>query len=290
MVRLSTLKDFFKELLRSWRGSVSVAILTFFLIMALFPQLFTKYPPPYYGRYENQPLMPISWEHPLGTDTIGQDIWAMVVYGARISILAGLTAALMTSLIGTFIGIIAGYFRRVDNIVMFISDTLMMIPPLLLLIVIASLYRWCWNMWFAVLAIASISWPSTARIIRARVLQIKALPYIEAARALGASDAYIIFRHILPNIVPLLIARATIMAGGMIVTIASLSFLGFGDPSNIDWGLILRFAYDNFLVIVAYRYWQWFIVPGLFISLTVMAFVLLGEFIQDYLHVAYTRR
>ncbi len=283
-----SLKELSRYVWHHKMGKVGVIILAFLLIMALFPGLFTKYTPDWTS---DETFVPASWDHPCGIDHEGKDIWAQIVYGTRISLAVGFIAALLTVTIGALVGTIAGYYGGiVDEILVFVSDSIMMLPSLLLLIVIAALFSNVWNIWYTIIVIALISWPSTARMVRAQTLQLKNRTYVEAAVVLGASKRRIIFKHILPNTVPLLFARATIQVAGFIVTVASLTFLGLGDPHNPDWGYVMYTANKNMMMIVMKGMWQWIVVPGVMIALAVIAFVCLGEALQDYLNPKLRRR
>jgi len=275
-------KEVFKFMWNHKMGKVGIIIFAFLLVMALFPQLFTKYTPDWTS---DQIFVPASWEHPCGLDHQGKDIWTQVVYGARISLSVGFMAALLTILMGALVGTVAGYYGGIfDEFLMFLSDSIMMLPSLLLLLVIASLFSTVWNIWYTIIVIALISWPSTARMVRAQTLQLKHRLYVEAAIALGASNRRIIFKHILPSIIPLLFARAAVLIAGFIVTVASLTFLGLGDPKNPDWGYVMYTANKNMMIIVMKGMWQWIVVPGIMIALAVIAFVCLGEALEDYLN------
>ncbi|ASJ16506.1 hypothetical protein A3L04_05170 [Thermococcus chitonophagus] len=279
---IKNLKEVFRFIWNHKMGRLGIIILVLLLIMALFPQLFTKYTPEWTS---NEIFEPASWEHPCGLDHQGKDIWTQIVYGTRISLSVGFIAAILTILVGALIGTIAGYYGGVlDDFLMFISDSIMMLPSLLLLLVIASLFSSIWNIWYTIIVIALISWPSTARMVRAQTLQLKHRLYVQAAIALGASNRRIIFKHILPSIIPLLFARAAILIAGFIVTVASLTFLGLGDPNNPDWGYVMYTANKNMMIIVMKGMWQWIIVPGIMISLAVIAFVCIGEALEDYLN------
>ncbi|MBO8173823.1 MAG: ABC transporter permease [Thermococcus sp.] len=275
-------KEVFKFMWNHKMGKVGIIIFAFLLVMALFPQLFTKYTPDWTS---DQIFVPASWEHPCGLDHQGKDIWTQVVYGARISLSVGFMAALLTILMGALVGTVTGYYGGIfDEFLMFLSDSIMMLPSLLLLLVIASLFSTVWNIWYTIIVIALISWPSTARMVRAQTLQLKHRLYVEAAIALGASNKRIIFKHILPSIIPLLFARAAVLIAGFIVTVASLTFLGLGDPKNPDWGYVMYTANKNMMIIVMKGMWQWIVVPGVMIALAVIAFVCLGEALEDYLN------
>ncbi|ALM74486.1 ABC transporter permease [Thermococcus barophilus] len=279
---IKSTREILKFMWRHKMGKVGIIIFAFLLIMALFPQLFTKYTPDWTS---DQIFVPASWEHPCGLDHQGKDIWTQIVYGARISLSVGFMAALLTIVMGALVGTVAGYYGGIfDDLLMFLSDSIMMLPSLLLLLVIASLFSSVWNIWYTIVVIALISWPSTARMVRAQTLQLKHRLYVEAAVALGASNRRIIFRHILPSIIPLLFARAAVLIAGFIVTVASLTFLGLGDPNNPDWGYVMYTANKNMMIIVMKGMWQWIVVPGIMIALAVIAFVCLGEALEDYLN------
>ncbi len=278
---------------RHHMGRIGLVILSFITLMAVFPQLFTPYTP---TQVFNETFMPPSPEHPCGLDQQGRDVWAQIVYGARASLLVGVVATLLTIVIGGLVGVVSGYLGGiVDAVLMFFSDALMLLPSLLLLIVFATLFRegfvasWLlgasrWTIWDTAIVIALISWPSTARIVRAHVMQLRNLPYIEAIRVLGAGPLRIMFRHVLPQTTPLLLARVTVLTPGFMVTAASLSFLGLGDPNTPDWGYVMYTAYSNMLAVVVTGNWAWIVLPGLLLALAVMGFICLGEAVDDYLN------
>jgi len=274
-------------------GVVGLAILAFITVLAAFPQLFTPYTP---TQIFEQTFTPPSPKHPCGLDYEGKDIWTQIVYGARASLIVGFLATILTIAIGGVIGVISGYYGGVvDSLMMFVSDALMLLPSLLLLIVFATLFRegfivskligaGRWTLWDTAVVIALISWPSTARIIRAQVMQLKNMPYVDAVKLLGASPSRIMFKHILPQTTPLLLSRITVLTPGFMVTAASLSFLGLGDPNTPDWGYVMYTAYANMLAVVMNHNWLWIVLPGLLLAITVMGFICVGEAIDDYLN------
>ncbi len=290
---LSRLEDPLYYVLHHRMGVVGVAILTFVAIMALFPQLFTPYAP---TQIFEQNFAPPSPQHLCGTDYEGKDVWTQIIYGARASLLVGFIATILTIAIGGFIGVFSGYYGGVlDNLLMFFSDSLMLLPSLLLLIVFATMFRngfivakltgvGRWTLWDTAIVIALIAWPSTARMVRAQVMQLKNRPYVEAIRIIGAGPWRIMFKHILPQTTPLLLSRITVLTPGFMVTAASLSFLGLGDPNTPDWGYVMYTAYKNMFTVVTENNWLWIVLPGLLLAITVMGFICVGEAIDDYLN------
>lgn len=204
----------------------------------------------------------------LGTTSLGRDIFSQLVYGSRSALLIGLTAAVMVALIGTLVGLLAGYFGGlVDTILMRLADVAFGIPFLPFVIVLAAFLEP--SIWNVVLAMALVLWRDTGRVIRAQVLTLRTRAYIEAARVSGSSDLKIVFTHIAPNVLPLSFLYGTIAIGWAILTEASISFLGFGDPETISWGYMLQDAYAS--QALSQKAYYWFVPPGLCIILVVVA-------------------
>lgn len=221
-------------------------------------------------------LLPPGGEHLLGTDSYGRDILARVVYGARISLIIGITTVTVALSIGCLIGALAGFYGGwLDNIVMRIMDVFLSIPSLLLAIaVVASLGPGIVNIMIAV-GVAII--PGYSRVMRATILSIRNKEYIEAARAVGTGDFRIIYRHILPNSIGPVIVQATLGVGDIIITAASLSFLGLGiQPPAPEWGAMLSEGREYI------RYLPHLVIfPGLSIMITVLSLNLLGDGLRD---------
>ncbi|WFO75134.1 ABC transporter permease [Desulfurococcaceae archaeon MEX13E-LK6-19] len=280
--------DCIKFVLRNRYGITGVVILSAFIIIALFPWLFTPYTPDQDFRREiiamgGEVPYPPTPDHPLGIDQRGRDIWARVVYGTRVSLTAGILVALIATIIGVLVGSIAGYVRgKLDALLTLLSDVIMMIPSLLLILLAITLFREIWSIWHTIALIAIISWPSTARATRALTMQLASSGYVDAAKALGASGKRIITRHILPQVLPLAFARAAVLIAGAIVTVASLSFLIPQASGRADWGAVISDAFANWSYVTDQGMWLWFIVPGLFIALTVIGFICLGEALSEY--------
>lgn len=221
-------------------------------------------------------LEPPSLEHPLGTDEFGRSVWARVAYGARLSLLTGVVPVALALVVGSTVGLVAGFFRgRLDAVLMRAMDVLLAFPSLLLaLAVVGSLGPGLVN---AVIAIAIVDVPQYARLVRSVVLGTREEEYVQAARALGARDARLMFRHVLPSAVGPIVVQATLGVGFAILAIAGLSFLGLGvQPPTSDWGEMLargrRYLPDA----------TWLMIfPGLAVSLTVLGFNLLGDGLRD---------
>lgn len=239
-----------------------------------------------------------SSEHPFGTDVIGRDILARTIYGGQISLLIGLSAAVMEVALGALIGLVAAYYGGwVDSLLMRIAEAMLTIPSLFLLIIGARFFanavpninlfgrELTGNVIIIILIIGSTSWMYIARIVRANVLSLRELDYISAARALGASDSRIIFGHLLPNTIAPLIVSATLGVAGAIISEAYVSFLGLGvQGATATWGNMLEGAY---------RYletspWLWFF-PGTLILFTVLGINFIGDGLRDALDPRSTR-
>jgi len=225
--------------------------------------------------------------HPLGTDFRGKDVYSMMLFGAIASLIVGLLASLISLLLGTGIGIASGYLGRgYDEILMRATDFFLVIPWFPLAIVISFILGA--SFWNVIMVIGIVSWPSTARIVRAQVLSVKERGFIQRARCVGASGSRIVGRHIMPNILPLIFANTVLLIANSIFMEAFLDFFGLGDPNVISWGLMLEEAYEygGFSA----RYWWPILPPGLCIVALVMAFYLIGDAIDDIVNPKLRRR
>ncbi|MFP4066993.1 MAG: ABC transporter permease [Spirochaetaceae bacterium] len=226
-------------------------------------------------------LQPGFWagnsEHILGTDNLGRDIFSRLLYGAGISLRIGYSVIGITALIGVTIGLISGYFGgRVDIIVMRIFDILLAFPPLLLALAIVAVLGT--GMENAMMAIVIVYVPAVARIARGSVLSVKELPFIEASRAMGAGNVWIMVGHVLPNILTPVVVYLTLLLGDAILYTAALGFLGIGiDPALPEWGAMLSGGRDFLLV----GKWWITVFPGLMIFLAVLSFNLLGDGLRE---------
>ncbi len=224
--------------------------------------------------------LPPSAEHPFGTDTLGRDVLSRVIYGARVSLAVGVLATLISTAIGLVLGALAAFYGGIwDTIIMRCADIFMAFPYTLFVIaMIAVLGNGIQNVF---IAIGILGWPSIARVFRSAILTVKENDYVDAARAMGASDARIIMRHIFPNSVASIVVYATMNVGGAILTESALSFLGMGVvPPDPSWGNLIQDGQTY----LATQPWL-MIMPGLAILMTVLAFTLLGDGLRDALDV-----
>ncbi|MFI7053457.1 ABC transporter permease [Streptosporangium canum] len=256
----------------------SAVLIGIFLIMSLFPWLFTSVDP--FDAASCQladARQGMSGAHWFGTDNLGCDVYARTIYGARNSIVVGVTTTVVTALVGGLLGLVAGFKGgAVDTLFSRVTEIFFAIPSILGALLILAVFR-TGNVWTVMLALAVLTWPMTFRIMRAAVITAKSQDYVVAARALGASAPRIMFRHILPNAIAPVIVVATINLGGFIAAEAGLSFLGVGLRSpDISWGLMISDARERFLEAPGPL-----LFPALFLSLTVLAFIMLGDAVRD---------
>ena len=256
---------------------VSGLIILLFVVSAVFAPLLTTRAAE--GEGEPNPpekLLAPSAEHPFGTDHLGRDLYARVLFGGRTALALGLLVVAVAVAVGVPLGAVAGYFGGwVDEIIMRLTDVFLAFPPLLLAIFIASALGA--SLTNAALAIAFTWWPWYTRIVRAQVVALRDRPFVEAARVMGVNDLVIIGRHILPNTLSPVIVQATLDLGSAILTGAALSFLGLGvQPPTADWGQIV----SNGRLYFPDRWW-YVTFPGLAIFLSTLAFNLLGDSVQD---------
>ncbi|MCG6974348.1 MAG: ABC transporter permease [Desulfobacterales bacterium] len=280
---------FSDRLLENWSifkenllGKIGLTLLIIFAFMAV-ASFFTPLIDPMYNpmtgvdpniSYSTGP----SFHHWLGTDFIGRDILSQLLAGARIAFMVGISAAFMSIVLGTFIGMVAGYAgKSTDALLMRLADMIMVMPTLLVVLILSSLFGQL-NIWIIVLLIALFRWPGVSRVIRSQTLSLKQRPFIEAAKVAGASPLRIIFRHILPNVLPLSLLYMTFRVTSAIIIEAALSFLGFGDPGTVSWGMMLQWVWKTGNMFQAP---YWLIPPGICISLLTLAFYMLGRAMEE---------
>jgi peptide/nickel transport system permease protein len=216
----------------------------------------------------------------LGTDHLGRPVLTQFIWGARVSLLVGLAATILAIVIGSAVGITAGFVGgRIGAVLMAITEWFLVIPFLPLAIVLAAILGP--SVQNIILVIGITSWPQTARLIRAQVLTLKERDYVDRSRALGASDRHLMGRHILPNVAPLILANTTLTVPVVILSEATLAFLGLGDPANASWGRMLDEAFDAGAVTL--EAWWYFVPPGLGILLVALAFTLCGQALEEVL-------
>ena len=263
-------------------GMVGLVILILFALVAIFaPLLAPKEGLEATCPCNGIPFSPPSAEFPLGTDNFGRSVLTLTIWGSRISLTVGLLATAISMLIGSFIGIVAGYRGGgTETALMRLTDWFLVIPFLPLAIVLASLVDRSLGVIIVVIGITS--WPGTARIVRAQVLSVKTRPYVERSRALGASGWHLNTRHILPNVGPLIFANTILTVAIAILSESTLAFLGLGDPLSISWGTILDFAFSAGAAYAGQ--WWWIVPPGLAIVFVVLAFTLCGFALDEILN------
>lgn len=266
--RWEGIRDFWIQYKRQGRAIVGLGIVLLSVATALLAPVIAPYP---HNEMSDQLLSPPSAAHLMGTDNLGRDIFSRVVWGTRVSLLFAIGVAAVSLVVGVVLGAIAGYYGgAIDATLSRTFEVFLMIPRLFLIILIAALFGT--SIGFAVFVVGITIWPSNARITRAQVLTLKERPFVRAARASGASDFRILFRHILPNGIYPVVANSTLQMASAILIEASLSFLGLGDPNQPSWGQMLQNAQ-------AYIQTQWWLAffPGLAIATLVFGFTLIGD-------------
>jgi peptide/nickel transport system permease protein len=260
---------------------IGLGILVVFVAVAVFVPLFIPASELDVTKATGTPFSPPSAEFPLGTDESGRSVLALTLWGARVSLLVGFLATVISVGIGSVVGIVAGHFGRwTDSALMRVTDWFLVIPFLPLAIVLATvLGPSLANIAFV---IGITSWPGTARIVRAQALAVTSRPYIERARALGAGDWHLISRHILPNVVPLIFANTVLIVAVAILSETTLAFLGLGDPLRVSWGSMLDAAFTHGAASIGA--WWYLVPPGVCILLVVLAFTMVGQALEAVLN------
>jgi peptide/nickel transport system permease protein len=271
--RARALKSSARLFARNKMGVAGLAILTVFVVLALFADVLVPEARLSVTEAPGAPLQPPSSRFWLGTDELGRSVLDLVIQGSQISLLVGFLATAISMLIGALVGISAGYFGgRTGVVLMRLTDWFLVIPFLPLAIVLAAILGR--SLFVIALVIGIVTWPGTARVVRAQVLTLKERPYVERARALGASNRQIISRHILPNVFPLIFANTILVVAVAILTETTLSFLGLGDPFSVSWGSILESAFAEGAISLGA--WWYLVPPGLCIVLVVLGFTMCG--------------
>ena len=283
--------DYARERHLTWRKfkrhrlAVAGAIVLFIIVIgAVFAPAFTHFDPAAIDNaWQGTPLAPGVAGHWLGTDEVGRDLWARLLFGGRISLTIGLFAVIIEVLLGSFIGAISGYFGGwVDAVLMRVTDAFLCIPLLPLLLVLTAIVaaestKAALNFGSIVLIIGFLSWMSVARLVRGAFLSLREKEFCEAARAIGSSHFRIMFRHLLPNAMAPIVVQATLDVANVIILESVLSFLGFGiQPPTASWGSMLANAQENISIA-----WWAAVFPGLCIFATVLAINYMGDGLRD---------
>lgn len=279
--------DTWRRLKRNHLAVVGLCIVVVFLAVGVTEEIASFTPKGYLAPYgpnaTNYPLSPKglgsppSWSHPFGTDYLGRDVFSRTLVATRISMLVGVIAVAIALIIGLILGPISGYYGGwVDSVIMRTADVFFAFPYILfVLLIMTVLGPGLWNVF---MAIGILSWATYARLNRGSVLSVKAMEYVEAARAQGASDLRIIFRHVLPNTMAPVYVAIAMGIGGAIVTEAALSFLGIGiQPPNASWGKMIA----DYLSYLAAGSWWMLTFPSVFLTITVFGFISFGNGLRD---------
>jgi ABC-type dipeptide/oligopeptide/nickel transport system permease subunit len=252
-------------------GVLGGVLLGGMILAALFAEFITPYSP---YQPTGKPFERPGAAHILGTNDIGQDIWSELIYGARNSLLVGVLSACISLAIGTFVGVLAGWYGgRLERLLMKITAFFLTIPFLPAVIILAAFMRG--GVWSMSLILGIMSWPTLARVLHAAVLQIKDTVYIRMIRGMGAGNAYIITRHIVRELAPLLLYRGVMRFKSGILSESSMSFLGLGNPAAKSWGAIIYYAQAKNALLTGAWVW-WIIPPGICISLSSMALMMIS--------------
>ncbi|MFF4867015.1 ABC transporter permease [Streptomyces sp. NPDC001231] len=228
-----------------------------------------------------RPLESPSARFPLGTDQFGRNLLGLLIWGSRVSLLVGLLAAVLSVAIGAVIGITAGHFRAwYATVMMRITDWFLVMPTLVLAIALATVMSR--SLGTIILAIGVTTWPTTARLVRAQTLAVESRPYIERAMALGGGHWHVMSRHVLPNVMPLVLAQTTLIISSAILAEATLAFLGLGDPTVVSWGGLLQDAREAGAV--SSGDWWYLVPPGIAIAVVALAFTLCGRAVEAVLN------
>ncbi|HEX7346304.1 MAG TPA: ABC transporter permease [Candidatus Limnocylindrales bacterium] len=282
-----------RRVLRRRDGIAGVAILAVFAMLAVVPEILVG-PLQTAVTATGDRLEPPTAQHLLGTDEIGRDILNLTVHGTRISLLIGLLATAITVFLGGVIGIVGGYIGgRTDGVLARITDFFLVLPTFVLALILAPImadvigtgsviFGVRTTLVVIVIVIGITSWASTARIIRAQTLSLKERPFVDRARVIGAGRAHIIWHHIVPNVVNLIVANAVLVFAGAVLTETTLSFVGLGDPFQPSWGQILNAAEE--VGAPSLGAWWYFVPAGACIVLVVFAFTLVGLALDDLLN------
>lgn len=272
--------SFWRAYRRDREGVLGLVLLLFFALIAVAAPVLADEDSLSIAHADGPLSAAPSWAYPFGTDKYGRSVLALIIWGSRVTLLVGIAAALISMVIGTLVGIASGHFTGVlGGVFARLTEWFLVIPYLPLAIVLATVFPPDVPKLIAVIIVIGVtSWSSTARLVRAQTLAIEARPYLERARALGAGHWHQMTRHVLPNVMPLVLANTTLTVAISILAETTLSFLSLGDPDRISWGKILEEAYGATAV---YRNWWWWIAaPGLCVAVVVLAFNLCGRAIE----------
>lgn len=272
-------KSYWQVLTSNSLGVFGLWLLIIFLLIALLAPIIAPFDP---TERVGAPFTEPNTKFLLGTNDVGQDILSELLYGTRISLLIGVIAAFISILIGCLVGVISGYYGgKVDAFCMRLVDLVLVIPFLPLMILLAAFIGP--SFWNIILVISLLSWASPARVVRSQVLTLKTKGYVEAAKSIGTNIRVILSRHILPGVIPIALSQFVLAASNSILTEASLSFLGLGDPFTKSWGTILYYAQARGAFLTDAWIW-WVLPPGVLITTLVIGFAFTGYSLEEVLN------
>lgn len=260
------------------RATVGALIVVFFVLVALTAPWLA----PYGVTEKVGPVFePPSREHPLGLDDAGVDMLSLMMWGARVSLVVGFAAALVAMVIGGTIGLLSGYFGgRTDTALMRMTDYFLVIPDIPLMLVAAAI--WGRSLSNIIIIIGVIYWTTTARLIRSQVISLRERVYVKRATAVGAGHGRILFRHILPQVTPLIVANTVLTVAIAIFAETAIAFLGLGDPTLTSWGKLIENAFSHNAITV--DAWWAIVPPGIAVALVILGCTMVGQAIEDTLN------
>lgn len=267
-----------KEFSRHRAGVAGMVVLIVFALVAIFAPVLVDTDALSVTRATGLPLESPSSTYWLGTDEYGRSVMSLLIYGARVSLMVGLFATVISMVLGTLIGIASGFWTGWPGAILFrLTEWFLVIPFLPLALVLATLLGG--SLFTIGFVIGVTSWPGTALLIRSQTLSITARPFMERARVLGAGDWHQMSRHVLPNVMPMVFANTTLTVAGAILAETTLSFLGFGDPSRVSWGTMLDSAFNNGALTLGA--WWFLFPPGICVVIVVLSFTLVGQSLEE---------
>lgn len=272
--RRARLSEVVREFSRHRSGTIGLAVLLLVIVLAVIAPLLAPAETLDVTRITAGQNQPPSWAYPLGTDPAGRSVLSMLLWGSRISLLVGFSATAVSMIIGTIVGMAAGHFGGwIQAVMMRLIDFFLVLPSLVLAIVLSTVLER--GVLTIIIAIGVTSWAGTARLVRSQTLTIESRPYIERAWALGAGNGHVLAKHVLPAVMPLVLANTTLTVGSAIISESTLAFLGLGDPTQVSWGSMLKSALDTGAATAGY--WWFILPPGLAIVGVVLCFTLVGR-------------
>jgi peptide/nickel transport system permease protein len=278
--RKATRRRFLGEFRKQRAGVVGLGILAVFVLLALLAPVLFAPSELRVTQATGANLAPPSTGFPLGTDEAGRSVLALVVWGTRVSLLVGIAATVISMVIGTLVGIASGHFGTwLGAVLERLTDWFLVIPFLPLAIVLSTVLGS--SLVNVIIVIGLTSWPGTARLVRAQTLSVEGRPYLERARVLGGGHWHQMSRHVLPNVMPLVLANTTLTVAIAILSETTLSFLGLGDPFRVSWGTMLDNAFSNGAISAGA--WWYLLPPGLCVVAVVLAFTLVGRALENVL-------